>query len=140
MPRHIDRNFLPLAQAQNRLIWNNPPSYGISPRHIAALEASSDRQQARYLRERRERLVEAINGVSAKPALYWNASYFRYLRGASFVDTADAVREVLSSIAWWENRPRYGRRPDIIAELGEALVFARYFRRFASRLWARRAA
>lgn len=137
-----NRDFLPLARANNRAKWTDQREYrdGYMQRFVAEQEAKSDRAEAEYLAARRARLVERINKVVAAPSLYWNDSYFRHLRCVSFVDTADAVREVQRALTYWRNRPTYGRRPEIVQELREALVFARWFRRFAARVWQRRAA
>ena len=57
---------------------------------------------------------------------------------ASAEDAVDELRRVLALERRRLNH--WSRKPERIAALAEALVFARYFRRFASRVWMREAA
>jgi hypothetical protein len=142
MPRMIERDYIPMAQAQNRAVWRDLPP-GCDAAYVqkaaAALEATADRQQAAHLQARRDRLAARINRCIETPALFWNERYFRNLRAISFASTGDAVREVQRAIAYERNLPKWRRR-GIMSELREALVFARFFRRHSGKVWNRRAA
>ena len=133
----MTRNYLPLAQAQNRAIWHDFPS-GPLDAYTAALEVSADRNQCRYLEERRERLQKAIRECSEHSADFWNHRLFRGLR-RSFCSTDEAVAGCLYEIGYEWRMPARSRDRRRIQDLKEALVVARYFRRFARVIWARRA-
>ena len=94
MPRRTDRNFLPLAEGQNHAAWKDLSSYGCPSGYIASLEAKADRQQARYLRQRRARLVERINDAIAFPASFCRSVYFRSLPGSCVITADEAVEEI----------------------------------------------
>lgn len=138
------RNFRPLAEAMNRAAWarqNVAPAPAVSTALLDKIEDSAHRQQARYLAERRARIVAAIAECSEHPALFWNHRYFSRLRGSVVASTDDAVVEVASDLAFERRRlNHWSRKPERVASLGEALVFARYFRRYSRAVWARRAA
>jgi hypothetical protein len=143
MPRHIERDFLPLAHAQNRAVWRELPGNGCPAGYIASLEAKADRQQDRHLRERRARLVERINEAIAFPASFCRSAYFRSLPGSCVVTADEAVEEVRRALRRERHRIRsrhWSAHPERVAELREALTFARYFRRFAKRVWLSEAA
>ena len=141
MPATVQRNYLPLAKARNRASWGElPRGNKYVTRATVEFEASADRQEAAYLQARRDRLVERIAKVAEHPSLFWNHRYFRNLRVISVADTDDAVREVKNALAYWRNRAPIRRPAGIVSELREAMVFARYFRRFSARVWQRRAA
>jgi hypothetical protein len=138
MARRTDRNFLPLAEAQNRAAWKELPTHGCPASYIASLELKADRQQARYLRQRRARLVERINDAIAFPASFWRSVYFRSLPGSCVITADEAVEEIRRALHRERRRVRsrhWSARPERLAELSEALTFARYFRRFAKRVW-----
>lgn len=146
MPRHTDRNYRALAETQNRVNWVDE-----DPRQIGALaaacvidfRAAADRSQQRYLATRRARLVDAINVVVEYPNLFWSHEYFRYASRSVF-STADAVVQVRRAVAKLERviaKRRWSAGPithQKLEELREALVFARYFRRFGQRAWSRK--
>ena len=140
MPRLIARDYHALAERQNRQAWawhEQPPATAIDTR----LENSADRAQARYLQARRDRLVSHVNDISACPDLFWRHRYFGYCSGGVVASAEDAVDELRRVLALERRRLKHwSRKPERIVALTEALVFARYFRRFASRVWMREAA
>jgi hypothetical protein len=143
MPRCTDRNFLLLAEAQNRAIWKDVRSDGYPVGYIASLERNADRQQDRYLRQRRARLVERINEAIALPASFFRSVYFRSLPGSCVVAADEAVEEIRRALRREQSRLRsrhWSARPERLAELAEALTYARYFRRYGKRVWLSEAA
>lgn len=134
------RKFLALAQSQNRAIWKSYPA-GEPDAFVAALEAKADRLQALFLAARRERIEAAIRECTEHPSLFWNAPYFRLLRGSCVASTDEAVMEIKSALAAEKaRRGHWSAKPERIAILGEALEFARFFRRYSRQVWARKAA
>jgi hypothetical protein len=140
VPRLIARDYRALAERQNRQAWARhvePPATAIDIR----LEGSADRAQARYLQVRRDRLVSRVNEIVACPDLFWRHQYFGYCSGHVVASAEEAVDELRRVLALERRRlNHWSRKPERIAALIEALVFARYFRRFASRVWMREAA
>lgn len=140
MARLTERSYRALAIRQNGF---GPDPEGDDALSVATREFTelAHRQQEQYLRDRRKRLVEAVNAVGEFPRLFWNHRYFRHVPG--FVgDTREAVDMVKRELARSKSSTISGRRPHAWkrADLEEALVFARYMRRFSARLWMREAA
>lgn len=136
----MTRDFLPRAQAMNRAIWRDFPS-GPLDAYTAALEVSADRQLVRHLEARRGRLEAAIAECSRYPAQYWSHKYFRLLSGSCVASTAEAVTELKRNLRMELNRKsHWSFKPERVVNLREAMVFARFFRRFSRTVWARRAA
>jgi hypothetical protein len=105
------------------------------------LEDSAHRAQACYLLARRDRLVTRINDIIDCPDLFWRHAYFRHCLGGIVVSPEEAADEVRRMLFLERRRlTHWSRKPERIAELMEALVFARYFRRFGQRAWMRAAA
>ena len=140
MPKLVACDYHALAERQNRQAWaryDQPPATAIAGR----LEDSADRAQARYLQARRDRLAQHINEVAGCPDLFWRHDYFGHCSGGLVVSAEEAVDELRRVMALERRRlNHWPRKPERIAVLAEALVFARYFRRFASRVWMRDAA
>lgn len=140
MPALSVRDYLALAERQNRLAWSKheaPPATAIDSK----LEESAHRAQARYLQQRRDRLACRINEIVDYPDLFWRHAYFRHCLGGIVVSAEEAVDEVRRMLALERRRlNHWSRKPERVAELLEALVFARYFRRFARQVWMREAA
>jgi len=140
VPTRIPRDYRALAERQNRAAWakqkDGPPT-AIDGR----LEDAAHRAQARYLLARRDRLVTRIDEIIDCPDLFWRHAYFRHCLGGIVVSAEEAADEVRRKLALERRRlNHWSRKPERIAELSEALVFARYFRRFCQRVWMRRAA
>lgn len=137
----MTRDFTQLAQSQNRAIWAKAqPPAGVSAAYIDKLTVAADRQQARFLAERRERLEKAIRECSDEPQKFWWNRYFRGLK-RGFASTPEAVTAILYEINWEWNRPSYNRdRARIEMLKTEALVLARFFRRNSRKVWAERRA
>jgi len=140
VPRLIARDYRALAERQNRQAWakhDQPSATAIDRR----LEDSADRAQARYLQARRDRLACRINDTSDCPDLFWRHDYFGHCAGGLVASAEDAVDELRRVLALERRRlNHWSRKPERIAVIAEALVFARYFRRFSSRVWMREAA
>ena len=140
MPALITRDYRALAERQNRQAWSKhdgPPATAIDNN----LEESAHRAQARHLQRRRDRLACRINEVVDCPDLFWRHDYFGHCLGGIVVSAEEAVDEVRRVLALERRRlNHWSRKPERIAALTEALVFSRYFRRFARRLWMREAA
>jgi hypothetical protein len=140
VPNRIARDYSALAEHQNRAAWakqRDVPPTAIDGR----LEDSAHRAQARYLLQRRDRLVTRIDDIIDCPDLFWRHAYFRHCAGGIVVSPEEAADEVRRTLALERRRlSHWSRKPERIAELTEALVFARYFRRFGSRVWLRAAA
>ena len=140
MPALIARDYRALAEHQNRQAWSKhdgPPATAIDYK----LEESAHRAQARYLQQRRDRLACRINEVVDCPDLFWRHDYFSQCLGGIVVSAEEAVDEVRRVLALERRRlNHWSRKPERVAALTEALVFSRYFRRFARRLWMREAA
>jgi hypothetical protein len=140
LPRLIARDYRALAARQNRAAWlqhEQAPATAIDTR----LEDSADRAQAHYLQARRDRLAGRINDIVDCPDLFWRHDYFRHCSGGLVVSADEAVDELRRVLALERRRlSHWSRKPERIAGLAEALVFARYFRRFAGRVWMREAA
>ena len=131
------RKFLALAQAQNRAIWRDYPA-GEPDAFVAALEAKADRSQARYLEARRGRLEAAIAECSQFPAQFWQHRYFRLCSAGTVASTTEAVTELKRLLLMELNRKsHWSAKPERVVNLREALVFARFFKRFSRRVWAR---
>lgn len=143
MPRLIARNYRALAESQNRASWADLGSLNSDPmvrRALPEVEESAHRLQNIWLQERRARLVEEINRASQHPAIFFNHRYFRHCQRA-VISSDDAVSELRRLIV--KNRMKRGHwsfQPGFIPQLQEALVFARWFRRFGKRIWVREAA
>ena len=134
------RDFMPLAQAQNRAVWKDYP-HGCPAKFAAALDASADRSQCRYLEARRGRLEAAIAECSRFPAQFWSHKYFRLLTGSCVASTTEAVTELKRQLRMELNRKsHWSYKPERVVDLREALVFARFFRRNSRRVWARKEA
>ena len=104
------------------------------------LEDSAHRAQARYLLRGATASSCRINEVVDCPDLFWRHDYFRHCLGGIVVSAEEAVDEVRRMLALERRRlNHWSRKPERIAALTEALVFSRYFRRFARRLWMRAA-
>lgn len=140
MPVLIARDYRALAERQNRAVWATQRD--IAPTAIdGRLEDSAHRAQARYLLERRDRLVGHINETVDCPELFWRHVYFSHCLGGIVVSAEEAVDEVRRMLALERRRlGHWSRKPERVASLSEALVFARYFRRFGQRAWMRAAA
>lgn len=139
-----ERNYRPLAIAQNEAQWGKqvPGSLAsaVPDRVIKAFEESAHRNQIRHLEARRERLETAIAECRDLQPKFLNHPYFKNLRCGGVMSTDEAAFEVLAEIAYQKRLPTRSRDAIRIEELKEALVFARYFRRFSRAVWARRAA
>ena len=140
MPARIARDYRALAERHNRQAWSKhdgPPATAIDNK----LEESAHRAQARALQLRRDRLACRIIDVVDCPDLFWRHAYFRHCSGSTVVSAEEAVDEVARTLALeWRRLGHWSRTPERVAALAEALVFARYFRRFGQRLWMRAAA
>lgn len=140
MPRFNNRSFRALAETQNRKAWGEEKPRQYSALEVACIpkfEDAAHRSQAAYLAERRDRLVRHINDTVRAPRLFWDHTYFRHLPGA-VLETDEAVQKLRSAI--YRERSRAGHwsaNPSRVPELREAMVFARYFRRFSQRVWMR---
>lgn len=132
---------MPLAIAQNRRQWDKlAPAPAEPDALLVRFEESAHRQQARYLKAQRERLETAIRECSAHPTDFWNHTMLRGLK-KSFGSTDEAVTAILYEIRSEWNRKSYDRDRARIAMLKhEALVLARYFRRFSRAVWAQQRA
>lgn len=145
MPKFATRDFLPLARTQNRKVWGDLPAMP-SPtmtRCVASMEEASDHAQARYLQARRDRLVRAIVETEEYPDLFWRHRYFAGLRAGVVLSTTEAVDELKRELRRELSRCKarhYTARPERVSQLREAMVFARFWRRFAKRIWLREAA
>ncbi len=140
-----DRNarFRRIAQAQNRVAWaKSPPETDARVLAIIPkLEESADRQQARYIEARRERLVKAVRETAENPGLFWRHRYFRDLLAGVVLSTDEACSELAYALAKEARRKgHWSHNPHRLPQLREALVFARYFRRHGKQLWMREAA
>lgn len=139
MPLPAERDFTALAMSQNMAAWSkqDDPEFGEhASRLIPDFEASAHRQQAAYLSARRARLVSHINETIDLPKLFWRHRYFRDLPGAVVLSTDEAVTEIRREIAREQRRRgHWSHKPGRIPNLKEALVFARFFRRFGKRVW-----
>ena len=140
MPNLIARDYRALAERQNKAAWarqKDVPPTAIDGR----LEDSAHRAQARYLLARRDRLVSRINEIIDCPDLFWRHAYFRHCSGSIVVSAEEAIDELRRTLVLERRRlNHWSRKPERIAELTEALVFARYFRGFGRRVWLRAAA
>lgn len=141
MPQHIERDYTALAVAQNLASWGELPkaTTNLEAMCIPEFEASAHRSQARYLLERRNRLVERINQTIQSPRLFWDHSYFRHLAG-SVLETDEAVTKLRKAISHEVAKCRnahWSAKPSRVLELREAMVFARFFRRYGQRAWLR---
>lgn len=131
------RDWMQLAQSQNRAVWKSYPD-GKPDAFIAALEASADRSQARYLEARRGRLEAAIAECSQFPAQFWQHKYFRLCSAGTVASTTEAVIELRRLLRMELNRKsHWSFKPERVVNLREAMVFARFFRRFSRQVWAR---
>ena len=140
MPTLVARDYRALAERQNQAAWARQRDVAPTPID-GRLEDSAHSAQARYLLARRERLVNRINEIVDCPDLFWRHVYFRHCSGSIVVSAQEAVDEVARTLALERRRlNHWSRKPERIAALSEALVFARYFRRFGERLWMRAAA
>src|SRR5215211_6642311 len=140
MPTLVARDYRALAERQNKAAWarqNDLPPTAIDDK----LEDSAHNAQARYLLARRDRLVTRVNDVIDCPDLFLRHAYFRHCAGSIVVSAEEAIEELRRTLVLEKRRlNHWSRKPERIAELMEALVFARYFRRFGQRVWLRAAA
>jgi hypothetical protein len=138
MPRHVERDFLALAISQNRRAWSIETDVPQS-----AFERAADRTQAMWLKQRRARLVSRIDDAINLPAGFCRSTYFGVLSGGLALSAEEAVDELRRLIRQEIERCRrrhWSAAPQRIPALQEALIFARYFRRFGARVWMRQAA
>lgn len=148
MPRAAHtRSYRALAISMNRKAWGDLPlpdslmAHRIVGNAASDLEESAHRQQASWLHARRDRLVKEINRVTHMPNLFWRHRYFRDCRGGLVLSTDEAVAELRAEIARERRRKgHWSHKPERIQTMREAMVFARYFRRFGQRVWMREAA
>ena len=140
------RNYLAAARAQNRAAWGNQPhsSVGYVLRAEIQFEESADRSQEVWLRQRDARLRERIRDTIDWSGGFCRSVYFRNLLVAVF-SADDAVRELTKALRKEQSRVRrkhWSAREHTgeINEIKEALAYARFFRRYGQRVWARRAA
>jgi hypothetical protein len=141
MPRPTDRDFLALAITQNRKAWGTAEAAQESP--VTAFEAAADRAQAAWLATRRARLVGRIGDAIDFPQTFNRSPYFAFLGGGLALSADEAVDEFRRLIRREVERCRrrhWSAAPQRVPAMKEALTFARYFRRFGTRLWMRRAA
>lgn len=140
MARIVIRNYRALAESQNRAAWSDLGGLTADPmlrRSLQDIEESAHRGQQFYLLERRNRLATEVMRASEHPNIFFNHRYFRHCQRA-IISTDDGVTELRRLIV--KNRMKKGHwsyQPGLIPQLQEALVFARYFRRFSKRLWSR---
>lgn len=134
MTRTTNRSFLKLAQAQNRAMWRETVGASLPEGFTEKLEQAADEQQADWLRDRRDRLVKRINEASENPSSFYRSPYFTRLIGGIALSADEAVSELRKLIAL-NKRKHWSARPGLIPAFQEAMVFARYFRRFGARVW-----
>lgn len=132
------RDLMPRAQAMNRAVWKDYP-HGCPAKFAAALDASADRSQCRYLEARRGRLEAAIAECSQFQAQFIRHRYFKNLPCGFVMSSEEAPTEVRREITYQKLLPTRSKDGGRIQELKEALVFARYFRRFSRAIWAHKA-
>lgn len=142
MPHQMNRDFLALAMAQNYRAWREPPEPvdALTRSALPAIEAAAHRSQARYLEQRRHRLVVRINEAIDLPSGFYRSIYFRDPTGSIVLSPAEAVREIEQAMRREHERCRrrhWSANPQHLPGLREALTFARYFRRYARRVWRR---
>lgn len=141
MPRQSNRDFLALAISQNRRAWG---SVTATPDiAVPAFETAADQAQAAWLSTRRARLVERIGDAIDFPAGFSRSPYFAFLAGGLALSDDEAIDELRRLIRQEIERCRrrhWSAAPHKIPALKEALVFARYFRRFGTQVWMRKAA
>jgi hypothetical protein len=139
--RFVRRDYSALARSMNERSWNVKPSLTLRcsdlvERATVAFEDSADRSQARWLQERRDRLVQNINETIYLPGLFWRHRYFRHLTGGVVLSTDEAVTELKREIIREKRRKgHWSHKPHRIPDMQEALVFARFFRRFSKQAW-----
>lgn len=144
MPRQIDRSYRALAESQNRASWSDLGGLIADPmvrRALPDIEESAHKAEQLAILERRNRLASEIIHASESPRLFFNHRYFHHCSACTVVSTDEAVIELRRLII--KNRMKRGHwsyQPGLIQQLQEAMVFARYFRRFGKRLWVREAA
>src|SRR5690606_25160212 len=113
------------ARTLNRKAWAPVSIHGPAfQRAVASMEELSDRTEARYLQERRDRLVEAIHETSEYPDLFWRHSYFAGLRAGCVLSTAEAVDELKRELRRELSRCKakhYTARPERVSQLREAM-------------------
>lgn len=138
----MSRNFRPLAEAMNKAQWAKQADVVSGPVSAALLERLEDSahlSQIRYLEARRERLETAIRECAEFPSLFWGHKYFRLCSASTIASTDEAVTE-LRRLLGLEIRRRghWSHKPEVVVNLREALVFARFYRRFSRAIWARK--
>lgn len=134
----MPRDFRKAAEAQNRAAWGNP-TYS-TPAERAFEPSAHDRQEA-YLRARDTRLRERIRDTIDWPGGFCRSIYFRNLLVSVF-SADDAVRELTKLLRKEQGRIRRGHwsvknHTGEVAVIKEALAYARWFRLFGQRAWAK---
>ncbi len=108
---------------------------------IRSLDESARRAADTLIKARRDRLAKAIASCIAHPDLFWTHRYFWRLPMIGVFSTDEAVSETRKALSKAKLRKgHWSYDAGFLCDLGEALIFARYFRRFGQRVWARRAA
>jgi hypothetical protein len=139
MPRQIARNFRALAESQNYRVWDDLPAPRTSLERacVPQFEEASHRSQVAFLAARRDRLVDRINDAIDWPGGFTRSPYFRGL-GSPVFSADDAVDQINRAICRQRVRAKHwSATPGLVPQLVEALVYARYFRRFGQRVWMR---
>lgn len=137
------RNYLAAARAQNRAVWGDIPSSAVAyvRKFEEQCEMAADRSQAEWLRKRDARLRKRIRDTIDWPGGFCRSVYFRNLLVAVF-SADDAVRELTKLLRKEQSRVRRKHRSCAnhageIEAIKEALAYARWFRRFGQRVWAK---
>ncbi len=140
MPALIARDYRALAERQNKAAWAKQTD--VAPTAIDdRLEDSAHRAQARYLLRAATASSAASTRSSTVPTCSGGTPISAIALGGIVVSAEEAVDEVRRTLALERRRlNHWSRKPERIAALTEALVFARYFRRFGQRVWMRAAA
>jgi hypothetical protein len=142
MPRLVARDYSALAaqlvrRACGEHLAYTGPHAAIYAAYAARMDESAVRAQARLLLERRNRLAEHIRAVIDCPPMFERHWYFRRLCAGLALSPAEACDELRQMLAFERAKCRnrhWSARPRLVAEVHEALVFARYFRRHAGLL------
>lgn len=139
MPRDLRK----AAEAQNRAAWGNSPhsSVGYVLRAEIQFEEAAHRSQEAWLRARDTRLRERVRDTIDWPGGFCRSVYFRNLLVAVF-SADDAVRELTKLLRKEQSRVRRKHwsaknHAGEVASIKEALAYARFFRCYGQRVWAK---
>lgn len=138
MPVQVERNYLPMAISMNEKAWaKQAPCYDkVDANYEAIITKNAHRRQAALLNIRRSHIVSHIEAAK-RAALFFHSPMLRHAK-TEHLHVGEVIEAIQRGISRQINRGKSGHYlfdAEKLKQLREALLFARYFRRFGFRIW-----